>query len=222
MGFAGSLMVCRMEWGVKNRFVSWGTSEDKFNPNVLTNRRRLPPNPETPGPHVALDTPKDPEVALGACILYSLGLKVMIIQPALGKLGVWLSCQSACLLCTRLNPQHQVKTWLHPGNPRTQEVEVEDEKFKVIFRYIVNYRLETLPHKVGSEGEEGGGGRRREAEEDLGGADLREGASQTGTIPGTFHLFVPAASMIHPHRLLPALHPALLSQQLPSPLHNTC
>lgn len=55
------------------------------------------------------------------------------------------------------SPQHQVK----PGNPRTQEVEVEDEKFKVIFSYIVNSRLETLPYKVGSEGEEGGGGRRR-------------------------------------------------------------
>lgn len=52
------------------------------------------------------------------------------------------------------------KTWLHPGNPRTQEVGVEDEKFKVNFSYIVNSRLETLPHKVGR----GRGGKRREAE----------------------------------------------------------
>lgn len=55
------------------------------------------------------------------------------------------------------SPQHQVK----PGcTLATQKVEVEDEKFKVIFSYIVNSRLETLPYKVGSEGEEGGGGRR--------------------------------------------------------------
>lgn len=39
---------------------------------------------------------------------------------------------------------------------------MEDEKFKVNFSYIVNSRLETLPHKVGR----GRGGKRREAEGD--------------------------------------------------------
>lgn len=45
---------------------SWGKNQDKFNPNVLTCKRRPPPNPETPGQHVALDTPRRPRGSPGS------------------------------------------------------------------------------------------------------------------------------------------------------------
>lgn len=191
---------------------------------MLTNRRRPPPHLETPEPRVALDTPKDPEVAWGACILYSLSLKVMIMHPALEKLGGAAPLPKHLSTMQEAQSPASGKTWLHPGSPRTQEVEVEDEKFKVNFSYIVNSRLGTLPHQVVSEGEEGGGGRRREVEGSGGGPRRSRPRGRSITNGQNSRYFPSACACCQHDSSPPALTsstPCLLSQQLPSPLHNT-